>query len=187
MGIFGIFSFLSVLIPILFVISIVQSISKAIFKQQSARKKGQLSNYQRLINEVNQEKERLRNAPTKKNNAGRSQDKMRAIEQEAKRMQQTRTSRRNASAVPANSRHSNYEKPLVSKTENQKVSVQAESPIRQINTPVLDTKVQPINDFVHSKTRKKKHKKQSTRQKELLKGIVYKEILDKPRSMRPYR
>lgn len=187
MGIFGIFSFLSVLIPILFVISIVQSISKATFKQQAARKKGPLSNYQRLVNEVNQEKERVRNAPTRKNNAGHSQDKKRAIEQETKRIQRTRAGRRNASAVPVNSRHSNYEKPLVSKTENRKVSVQAESPIRQINTPVLDTKVQPIHDFVHSKTNKKKHKKQASHQKELLKGIVYKEILDKPRSMRPYR
>ncbi|MEG0552178.1 MAG: hypothetical protein RR533_01425 [Carnobacterium sp.] len=130
------------------------------------------------MKEVNQEKDRLRNIP----------DKKEPVKQELSRINQK-------AANQAKQRNN----PYLSKKKDQYQQPKAKSePLADRNRiqPVSQSEAMthsyydmpsPVKGLVQSKKQLSKKKKQTALQKELLKGIIYKEVLDKPRALRPYR
>ena len=66
MELFALLSFLSSFIPLLIIIAVVKAIGSSLFDQTKGKKSGAVSKYQEFMKEINQEKDRLRNVPTKK-------------------------------------------------------------------------------------------------------------------------
>lgn len=179
---------LSLLVPLILIVSVVQSIGGALLKQRpsnansqgnTSRSKEALSKYQALKTEIEQETRRLKNAPAQQRNKA-VQRETHAVKQQAA---QTRRSARNHDQhVTTKQSHHNSARPLVA--EHQQTEAQARE---RIAKTVSKETQQKAKAFVQSEKRVNKQKKHTPFQKELLKAVVYKEVLDKPRAMRPYR
>ena len=179
MELFAILSFLSSFIPLILIIAVVKSIGGSLFNQKNGSKSVAMSKYQEFMKEVNQEKDRLRNVP----------DKKETVKKELSRVNQKAANLAKQQNNPyLSTKKDQYQQPkvksepLAARNRIQEVS-QSETMTRSYSdTPG------PVKSIVPSKKQvSKKKKKQLSLQKELLKGIVYKEILDKPRALRPYR
>ena len=179
MELFAILSFLSSFIPLILIIAVVKSIGGSLFNQKNGSESVVTSKYQEFMKEINQEKDRLRNVP----------DKKEPVKKELSRVNQRATDLAKQRNNPyLSTKKDQYQqpkvksKPLAARNQIQDVS-QSETMTRSYS----DT-ASPVKSIVQSKKQvSKKKKKQRSLQQELLKGIVYKEILDKPRALRPYR
>ncbi|SEK43196.1 hypothetical protein SAMN04488700_1412 [Carnobacterium iners] len=173
----GLLSFLSSLIPLIIIITVVRSLGSALFNQQKGNKNGAISKYQEFIKEVNQEKDRLGNTP----------DKKPAAKQQAARINQKAADLAKQRNNPYLSTKKNQyqqpkvkSRPLAERNMIQPVS-KSKPTARTYSKPPGATK-----NFVQTK-RVDKRKKQTPFQKKIVQGIIYKEILDKPRALRPYK
>ncbi|MEG0475764.1 MAG: hypothetical protein RR548_08710 [Carnobacterium sp.] len=180
---------LSLLVPIILIISVIQSIGGALLKQQASNSKTQgnkprskevLAKYQTLKTEVEQETHRLRNTPAQQRNKA-VQKETRAVKQQTTRTQ--RPARNYDQHITTKQSHHKSAQPLV--TQHQ-LQTEAQDRERIAKTVSKDMQ-QKAKAFVQSEKRVNNQKKQVPFQKELLKAVVYKEIIDKPRAMRPYR
>ncbi|WP_414838794.1 hypothetical protein [Carnobacterium sp. TMP28] len=177
MELVGLLSFLSSLIPLIIIITVVRSVGRALFSQQKGNKNGIMSKYQEFIKEVNQERDQLNNAPNKKP----------AVKQEAARINQK-------AADLAKQRNNPY---LSTKKDQYQQPKVKSRPLAERNIIQPVSKSKPTSrayskppgaakNFVQTK-RVDKRKKQTPLQRTFVQGIIYKEILDKPRSLRPYK
>lgn len=179
MELFAILSFLSTFIPLIIIIAVVKSIGSALFNPKNGSKSTVMSKYQEFMKEVNQEKDRLGNVP----------DKKEAVKQELSRVNQKAANQAKQRNNPYLSKKKNqYQQPKVkSEPLADRNRIQTVSQSEAMTHSYSDTQI-PVKGLVQSKKQlSKKKKKQTALQKELLKGIIYKEILDKPRALRSYR
>ncbi|WP_034552603.1 hypothetical protein [Carnobacterium funditum] len=174
MELFALLSFLSFLIPLLLIVTVIRSISNALFNQKNG-KNGAVSKYQEFMKEINQEKDRLRNVPDKKD-VSRNDPKAANLAQQRNNLSQS-------------AKHAPYQQsPVRTKREPlaERNRIQPVTKSAAISRSYSDMP-SPVKNFVQTKKQVNKKIKQTPRQKEIIKGFIYKEILDKPRAMNPYR
>lgn len=174
MELFALLSFLVSFIPLLVVITVIRKVGSALLNPQKGNKSGLMSKYQEFMKEVNQEKNRLSDVPDKKERSKQE------ISRENQRAQNLAKQRNN---------------PYLSTNKNQyqqpKVKAQPLAARNRLQPVTKDEIVSRAysnnNDFIQIKRQVSKRKKRTPQQRDLLEGIIYKEVLDKPRALRPYR
>jgi multidrug resistance efflux pump len=152
-------AFLSSLIPLILIITVVKSVGSSLF----GNKDGKESKFQAFMKEINQERDRLRNEPIKKEVSRTSQNT-------ANLEKQRNNSYKSANNAP-------YRREALAERNR----------VQAVSQDEAVTRSNSNKQVAQSKKQMSKKRKQTSRQKELLKGIVYKEILDKPRALRPFR
>lgn len=178
MELFTLLSFLSSFIPLLIIIAVVKAIGSSLFDQTKGKKSGAVSKYQEFMKEINQEKDRLRNVPTKKE---ASNQEVSRVKQKAANITQQRNN------PYLSTKKDQYQQPKVkSQPLAERNRIQA-IPNRDDLTRSYPKMAASTKKFVQTNKQVSKKKKQTPYQKDIIKGIVYKEILDKPRALRPYR
>lgn len=172
MELFGLINFLVSLIPLLVIITVVKKVGSALLNPQKGNKSELMSKYQEFMKEINQEKDRLGNVPDKKETSKKE------------------VSRNNQNAQNLAKQRNN---PYLSTNKDQYQQPKAQ-PLAARNRMQPVTKDEIVSraysnnsNFIQTKRQVTKIKKRTPQQRDLLEGIIYKEVLDKPRALRPYK